>query len=323
MLLVRTGAIGDMIMMTPVFRALKKAGWHLTLFTTERAWQIVKHDPNIDAVVFYTRPENDPSPKWEQVDKIKDQYDDVINLSGHLEEKLLVTKGRPAWNWEHHKRHNACNLNYVENHLAMVEHLEESTAPELFFTPLEHSEAKRFMKKYRGKFLVMWLLAGSAFHKIYPFQEFVARKLMDTYPEIHIHTHGGGIESFLEWNHPKTKNYSGKWPIRKSMIMTKYVQCVVGTETGVMNAASCFDTPKVLMLSHSSVENLSRDWQNTHNIEALDVACHPCHKLAFDLEDCPLDHELKSPLCMARIKPLQVFRAVEEEYLKWKAKRAR
>jgi len=44
--------------------------------------------------------------------------------------------------------------------------------------------------------------------------------------------------------------------------------------------------PKVVMLSHSSAENLTRDWINTAALEAP-VACHPCHRI----------HDSAAPMC--------------------------
>jgi ADP-heptose:LPS heptosyltransferase len=311
-----------MVMLTPVLRSLKSEGWHITLFTHKSAYEVVKHNPNIDAVEFYQNPENDKEPQWAQVEAIQDKYDKVINLSGHIEEKLLVVPGKRGWDWSHEKRHAACDLNYVQNQLTIIEHPLDSTACELHFTPLEHSEAKRFMKKFSGKFVIMWSLTGSAFHKVYPYAEYVAMALMAKYPDLWIFTVGDLMSSMLEWRHERTKNYCDKWPIRKSMLLTKYVQCVVGPETGILNAASCYDTPKVIFLSHSSHENLSRDWINVTPVEALDCHCHPCHKLISNLEDCPLERGIRAPMCMARIKPIIVFEAIEKEYLKWKEKRA-
>ena len=43
---------------------------------------------------------------------------------------------------------------------------------------------------------------------------------------------------------------------------------VIGPETGVLNAASYIGLPhKIVMLSHSSKENLSKHWNNTTTLE--------------------------------------------------------
>ena len=47
-LVIRLGAFGDMVMATPVFRELKKEGYHVTLNCKKYSRMIVEHDPNID-----------------------------------------------------------------------------------------------------------------------------------------------------------------------------------------------------------------------------------------------------------------------------------
>lgn len=96
--------------------------------------------------------------------------------------------------------------------------------------------------------------------------------------------------------------------------MTKYVDLVVGCETGVLNAASCYDTDKIIMLSHSSDENLTKYWTNTTILTARNVACQPCHRLVKTIEACPHNSLLMSPVCMAEIKPLDIFNTIEEKY---------
>ena len=52
----------------------------------------------------------------------------------------------------------------------------------------------------------------------------------------------------------------------------------VGSESVFANVVAMEAMPKVVMLSHSSNENLTRDWINTAALEAP-VACHPCHRI--------------------------------------------
>ena len=79
----------------------------------------------------------------------------------------------------------------------------------------------------------------------------------------------------LEWEGTNMKHYSGTWGIRKSLLWTKYADLVIGTETGILNGAGCFDTPKIVMLSHSTEENLSKTLEelsvNTFNGELLSM----------------------------------------------------
>jgi hypothetical protein len=64
--------------------------------------------------------------------------------------------------------------------------------------------------------------------------------------------------------------------------------------------------PKVVLLSHSSNENLTRDWVNAAALEA-NVACHPCHRIhnvAATL--CSHDTKTGAAACMASYGPQMV-----------------
>ena len=100
--------------------------------------------------------------------------------------------------------------------------------------------------------------------------------------------------------------------------MTQYADCVVGTETGVMNAAGGLDVPKVIMLSHSTEENLTKYWKNTTTLCAYDAPCYPCHRMHYELKTCTLDPHLETPICMAKIKAKAVYDAINSYYQEWK-----
>ena len=99
--------------------------------------------------------------------------------------------------------------------------------------------------------------------------------------------------------------------------MTEYADLVVGPETGVLNAAAGIDVPKVVFLSHSTEENLTKHWENTHSLYSL-VKCYPCHVLHLTPHSCPVDPVLKTPVCMVNLPAKMVYNAIKKEYLKWK-----
>jgi hypothetical protein len=73
----------------------------------------------------------------------------------------------------------------------------------------------------------------------------------------------------------------------------------VATESVFANAVAFEPMPKVVMLSHSSNENLTRDWINTAALEAP-VACHPCHRIHnASMTMCGKDTVTGAAACMA------------------------
>ena len=53
-----------------------------------------------------------------------------------------------------------------------------------------------------------------------------------------------------------------------------------------MSAVSMQAMPKIVFLSHSSHENLTRDWINTFALHSTKTACYPCHKLHYSWKTC-------------------------------------
>ncbi|MAH50528.1 hypothetical protein CMI37_32200 [Candidatus Pacearchaeota archaeon] len=307
-------------MFTPLLRKLKEEGYHVTVNTTDSGKKILRHNPHVDAWIIHVKDSVPNEKLGEHWDNMAKGFDKFINLSGSVEGNLLKIEGKKEFLWEHDVRHEKCNRNYYDEQFKIAGYPEVTGKNgELFFSPLEHRLAKSFAKKHRKRFKIMWSLAGSSFHKNYPYTEIVAKWLLDKYDDIIIITVGDSTSVLLEWQYPRTICRSDKWDIRKSLIMTQYVDLVVGTETGILNAAGCYDTAKVIFLSHSSEENLTKYWENTTALHVYEhvVSCYPCHQLHYSMESCPIHEKLKTPLCMVKLSGERVFKEIERQYQLW------
>ena len=101
---------------------------------------------------------------------------------------------------------------------------------------------------------------------------------------------GGPEAERYQFNHPQVVGVAGKWELRQTLAnLAMVADLVVGPESMVVNVASCYDVPKIVFLSHSSPENLTKYWTNTAAMEPdLQAApCYPCHQLHYSLESCP------------------------------------
>jgi ADP-heptose:LPS heptosyltransferase len=169
---------------------------------------------------------------------------------------------------------------------------------------------------------VLWAIGGSSNHKLYPFTHIVtawvikqtnAHVIFATGPDLIDIEHG--LMFALEkhgCDMTRVHRTGGEWGIRRALTFTEYADVVVGPETGLINAASHLDTPTVVMLSHSSPENLTKHWRNTIVLHADPrvVQCYPCHRLHLDWTYCPQVEETSAALCASSIKPELVFQAV-------------
>lgn len=292
---VRYGAYGDLIQASSVLAGLKKQGYHITLYTSPPGDEVVRHDPNVDD--FYLQDKDQvPNAALQQFwDWQRKKYDKWVNLSESVEGTLLAIPGRALDMARPAARHAMMNRNYLEwqHLLADIPH-----DPQMRFYPTEHERA--WAKKERekiGGFVIVWSLAGSSIHKTYPYLDNLIAGILLEFPQAQLVLVGGPAAVLLEqgWEHePRVHRRSGKWKIRETLSFVEQADLVIGPETGVLNAAAQLPTPKVVFLSHSTEENLTRDWVNTHVLVSKNTRCPgrgdneapACHQLHYDWSRC-------------------------------------
>lgn len=312
-LLSRYGAFGDLIMLTPVLRQLKKEGYYVVLNAQGSSRNVLTCNPNIDDQIIQVQDEIQPDKLDEYWAELSKGFDRFINLNGSIEGDLLKTEGTLEFSLLKEKRHELCNKNYIDHTMKIAGYDIIGAQPEMFFSKIEHQWARKLIKKLKHKYLILWSLSGSSYHKAWPYTEYVATEFLDAHPDTHVITVGDLACKLLEWEHPRTYSWSDNITIRKAMILTQYADLVIGTETGLLNAASCFDTPKIIMLSHSSEENLTKHWRNVEAVNG-NTHCYPCHQLHYSKKSCPLNSATQTPLCMTMIRPEQVLLRMEKFY---------
>lgn len=320
-LLTRLGAFGDCIIIAPLIRLLAQDGWQVTVNTNKRGVAVLKHNPYVHDILFHDEKLVPPEKLEEHWKEISKGYDKYINLSGSIEGKLLKVKGDYNYDLPWYQRHSLCNVNYYDRTLELggYGHVKGLNG-ELYFSPEEEQWGADKRSSNDGSFIILWSLSGSSVHKFYPWAETVALEFLNRHDDAMMYTVGDGLCSLLQWDHPRNKKKVLAWDIRKSFVMAKYADLVVGNETGILNASGCFPTPKIVFLSHSSHENLSKYWENCIPLEAsrADAPCHPCHKMIYGRKECPLNGVTRTPVCMAHLRPEKVLEALESVYSKWR-----
>jgi ADP-heptose:LPS heptosyltransferase/predicted SAM-dependent methyltransferase len=309
---IRYGAFGDLMMASSIFPQLKAQGYHVTLYTTDTGEEVVRHDPNIDEIILQGKdqvPNNQLVEFWAHLEK---KYDKFINLSESVEGVWLALPGRSNHRWPHELRHKYLNHNYLEftHEISGV----EGELKQSFYPTADERAWARQQRDRLGRFVIMWSLAGSSVHKTWPYlDEIIARTLID-YPNAEFVLVGDAACQMLEqgWENEKRVHCrSGKWSIRQSLTFTEFADLIIGPETGVMNAAANLSVPKVLTLSHSSIENLTKHWTNTVSLEPENTACFPCHLLhSSGFEHCHRDERTGCAACQANISVDQMWEAM-------------
>lgn len=316
---VRYGAYGDLLQTSSVLAALKKQGYHVTLYCSPPGSDLMLHDPNIDEFYYQDKdqvPNGALGDFWKYHRK---KYDKWVNLCESVEGSFLALPGRAMHEWAPAVRHKVMNQNYIEfSHLIAGVPYEPKVK---FYSTSEEREWARKERQKMGDKVLLWSLAGSAVHKTWPGLDNVIASIMVNHPSWDVVFMGGESCKILEqgWEkEPKVHRKSGVWSIRQSMTFVNFVDCIVGPETGILNAASQLNIPKVVFLSHSSVENLTRDWVNCISLVSPNTVCPgrgnneapACHQMHYGWDHCKKTEQGVSQ-CQQDITVDQAWHAIE------------
>lgn len=318
---VRYGAIGDQIMTSSIFPGLKEQGYHITLYCQSGdGYEAIKHDPHIDRFILQDKDAVPAQFLEEFWNATRTQYDKWINLCESVEGTLLAFPGRANWEWPNELRAKYLNRNYLEwtHELAQIP---PPYRPRFYSTQSERAWAQEKKRSY-GKRNILWSLSGSSGHKVWPHLDAVLASIMLDYPDTHVVLVGDEFCRILEsgWEDERRVHcMSGKWTIRQSMSFAEVADLIIGTETGLLNAAGNLEVPKIITLSHSSQEMLTKHWKNVIALEQpKGVGCnkHPCRQLhggggTDPWMECPKHEESGTALCQWHIGPEVMWGAIK------------
>lgn len=308
---IRYGAIGDMVFITPLLKHLKKdLGFEIYMNTSETGMEVLQNNPYVDKFVPYVSnsvPAEQLDVFWESQRKLY-ECDKILNLCESIEVALSMHPSTPAYNLPKRERLKICDRNYYDYTFEFAQkqipevQLLKGTVPELNFTPAEEKFCQGVTAEFRQKTpkLIMWALTGSGRNKTYPYYHYIVAELLAKYPDLGVITVGDNSCQIMEYGVDSDRLYkrSGKWKIRESLLFTKYVDLVIAPDTGILHGSGCFDTPKIGLLGHVSLENTTKYYKNNFSLEA-NVPCSPCDRLIFDANlQCPIEPIFGSCWCM-------------------------
>lgn len=322
--IVRLGAFGDQLIITPALRKLKEQGHHLIVEYSDRGKAVLENNPHVDEHIFYKSdsvPVQQLNKYWEDQAK-KFKADRTINFTETIEYALALHPRSPRYNYTKEERRLLCNKNYYEETMkwAKLEWKDsKELRPELFFTEDEMALAKSHLRK--SKFNVLICFTGSSKHKAYPWIEAIIGEMLRN-KDTHIITTGDLQCKIMEEDHPQMTCLSGEADIRTSMALTGLVDLVISPDTGILHASGCYDTPKIGLLGHTTVENITKHFINDLSVEADPnlAECAPCFRLIYDMKtQCPIDIHTGGAFCMSKgIPPEKIAKKIEMVYDCWR-----
>ena len=333
---VRLGGVGDNLIASSVFAALKKKWGKLEVICADPQHVVFENNPHIDKLTVKAQGD----PPWENGAAWQNywlarsrEYKFFANLSHSCEVQLALTKAQTAYHWPASTRRKLCNKSYLEMVADICEVDHEDIAPAFYPTAQELAAAEETKRLVGGKY-VGWVLTGSRIDKIWPPAAMVIGRIVKELgiPVVLFGAPGKDFEiAKVIQNYLKQANGSDKdvhlalsvdpakpnWPVRRILTQATLSDVVVSPDTGPAWAVAQMDMPKIILLSHASPENITKHWKNTVTLHANPsrVPCWPCHILIDEQEECERlsgRKDVVGSACISDVAPDVVFREVSK-----------
>jgi hypothetical protein len=272
---VRYGGFGDMIQTAGILPALKRDGYHVTVMTTPKGQDILKHDPHVDAWIIQDDnqvPNHELADFWAQMAKRFDKLREPVRVHrGHAagdpgpRQPPLARRTCAASDGRELPRvHRRIGGVPFEPDARFYPTIDEAAQTHRYLVARQgrvaadraQAKARNAAQKIMGLrpsgaiadvpiitpvFNIMWCLPGQLVHKAYPHMDAVIAASCWRCPRRRSTSPGDAACQILEagWeNEPRVFRQSGEMSIRQTLALAQACDLVIGPETGVLNAVA-------------------------------------------------------------------------------------
>lgn len=335
----RFGGVGDNLVAASVLRPLKALGYGVEMITTKKGHNthtVFINNPFIDKLTLKDDGDIPGGDAWQEwFVKRSGEYDVFANLSHSMEYLHSFFKSQTQFWWPQDFRRRIAAGSYLEtvHDIVGVPH---TFGPLFFPTEEEFDNANRTIRAKTGPKFVAWVVAGSRIDKIYPYAAMaigrvireldtpvvlfgVGEKQTEMANQIRDHViRQNGDRDMLHLAVQGNLPDSQQWPLRPALTGAMIADLVVTPDTGMAWAVAFESMPKVVMVSHASVENITKHWVNAVTLHADPdrVPCWPCHRLHDTMDTCTPNRD--GGHAAACISDISVETVVNTVRLAWK-----
>ncbi len=332
----RLGGVGDNLIAASVLAPLKRQGYMTEVISSEPNHVVYLHNPHIDKLTI-KKPERD-LPKddliaWQHwMNTRANEYDVFVHASHSCEGRHAFFKMMTAFWWPPEYRRKIGAGSYLET-VHDIAGVPYEFGPLYYTTEEERAFAKQ-ATAIMGERYICWVLSGTRIDKVYPYapnciariiKELGAPVMLLGGPSEKEHSMATAIRDVVEIQngtrdglHLAVPQESGEkaWPLRTSLGLVHGASLVVTPDTGPAWAVAFEPMPKVVMVSHASVENITKHWINTTTLHANPdrVPCWPCHRLHDDISTCVINKGGDGAACISDISTETVVQAVAQAW---------
>jgi ADP-heptose:LPS heptosyltransferase len=305
-LVIRFSSIGDIVLTTPVLRAMKEQLPEVEIhyLTKKKFASLLENNPRIDRLITIEKSINEVLPELKN-----EQYDLVVDLHKNVRTLALKTKlKRPSksfdklnfqkWLLVNTKKNHMPNVNIVERYMETVSSLgvkADGQPCEFYISAENEVNAKDNLNLSSAKFLGVAIGAQFA-TKCLPIEKTVEILREINTPIVLL----GGPEDEAKGNEivallpdKEIVNTCGKFNLQQSASIVRQASALLTHDTGLMHIATCFKVPIVSVWGNTVPEfgmypyyPKNPELFSIHEVKNL--SCRPCSKIGF--QACPKKH---------------------------------
>ena len=297
-LVIRFSSIGDVVLTTPVIRAIaQQTNYEVHFLTKARFASVLHHNPHL-AKVYTIEKDLDEVITYLK----KEQYSYLIDLHKNLRSaRLRLALGVPAYHYPKYniekwllvnfKVHKLPDSHIVDRYFQAVTHLEVKKDEKGLDFYLGPEDEVKIPDEIEKEGYLVFVLGAAHFTKQIPVSLF--KKLIPLLKQPILLIGGPDqrkVGEHLAQEFPKkVKNYAGELTIGQSAFLLAKAQRVLTPDTGMMHIAAAFQRPTVVIWGNTTPVLGMYPYQTVYeNMEVPNLTCRPCDKIGK--KKCPKGH---------------------------------
>lgn len=321
-LLIRFSSIGDLVLTTPIIRALNQQleGSEIHFLTKKRFVGILENSPYLNKVHSFDENLSEVIPQLKQ-----ERFDLIIDLHKNLRSNLVKRKLKvksisfeklnlEKWLMVRLKINRLPQKHIVDRYFDALKsfNIKNDLLGLDYFEGQENREIRSTLPEQFQKSYVVFALAGTYFTKKIPFEKWVEMAKCSPLPILLL---GGPTEKELgeklvnEDLKQSVFNGCGSFNLNQSAALIRDAELVITGDTGLMHIAVAYKKKTISLWGNTIPEfgmypYIPQYPDRVTILENKDLKCRPCSKLGYD--KCPKGHFD----CMMQLDVSNVFRQI-------------
>lgn len=312
-LIIRCGAIGDVLHTSEVFRSLKRADSNIEIhyLTMKVPAKMLSADKDINRIIVIDKVDYKHIFSLSKELK-KEKYDVILNLQPSLKLRILamLTTAKHTFNYDKNPDIHAVR-NFFDTAGENIQGLDFKNELSLTIPDNVLNEVKSKLPNDK-KFIVITTQAGPVREgkKWRPekFKDLIL-KILDRY-DVNIILSGTKEEldslSVFKDLHPNVYIFAGNFDILESAAMFSLSECMIGADTGPLHIATATHYPVCIALYGAmAIYRTGLLGEKNYSVKSSKLGCIPCRK-----KFCKLRNGEFSP-CMDDILPEDILEIID------------